>query len=39
MKNELLKELYDCFYMPPELPTQKQEVEECHQALIETLEK
>ena len=39
MKNELLKELYDCFYMPPELPTQNQEVEECHQALIETLEK
>ena len=39
MKNKLLKELYDCFYTPPELPTQKQEIEECHQALIEALEK
>ena len=35
----LLKELYDCFYTPPELPAQKQEIEECHQALIEVLEK
>ena len=35
MKNKLLKELYDCFYVPPELPAQKQEIEECHQALIE----
>ena len=24
---------YDCFYTPPELPAQKQEIEECHQAL------
>ena len=39
MKNKLLKELYDCFYIPPELPVQKQEIEECHQALIEVLEK
>ena len=39
MKNKLLKELYDCFYTPPELPAQKQEIEECHQALIEALEK
>lgn len=39
MKNKLLKELYDCFYIPPELPVQKQEIEECHQALIEALEK
>ena len=39
MKNKLLKELYDCFYAPPELPAQKQEIEECHQALIEALEK
>ena len=39
MKNKLLKELYDCFYVPPELPAQKQEIEECHQALIEALEK
>lgn len=36
---ELLKDLYDCFYTPPELSAQKQEVEECHQALIEVLEK
>ena len=39
MKNKLLKELYDCFYTPPELPAQKQEIEECHQALIGALEK
>ena len=39
MKNKLLKELYDCFYIPPELPAQKQEIEVCHQALIEALEK
>lgn len=39
MKNKLLKELYDCFYIPPEFPAQKQEVEECHQALIKALEK
>ncbi len=37
--NKLLKDLYDCFYTPPELPVQKQEIEECHQALIEALEK
>ena len=39
MKNKLLKELYDRFYAPPEFPAQKQEIEECHQALIEALEK
>ena len=39
MKNKLLKELYDCFYTPLELPAQKQEIEECHQALIEALDK
>lgn len=39
MKNKLLEELYDCFYIPPELPAPKQEIEECHQALIEQLEK
>lgn len=39
MKNELLKALYDCFYTPPELTEPKQEVEECHQALIEVLDK
>lgn len=33
MKNKLLKDLYDCFYTPPELPAQKQEIEACHQAL------
>lgn len=32
-------DLYDCFYTPPELPTQKQEIEECHRALIEALGK
>ena len=37
MKNELLKALYDCFYTPPELTPPKQEVEQCHQALIEVL--
>lgn len=39
MKNKLLKDLYDCFYISPELPAPKQEIEECHQALIERLEK
>ena len=39
MKNELLKDLYDCFYNPPELPAQKQEIEECHRALIDALDK
>lgn len=37
--NKLLKDLYDCFYTPPELLAQKKEIEECHQALIEVLEK
>ena len=37
--NKLLKDLYDCFYIPPEFPVQKQEIEECHQALIEALDK
>lgn len=35
----LLKYLYDCLYTPPEFSEQKQEVEECHQALIKALEK
>ena len=35
----LLKNLYDCFYTPPEFSEQRQEVEECHQALIKVLEK
>ena len=34
-----LKNLYDCFYTPTEFSEQKQEVEECHQALIKVLEK
>lgn len=37
--NKLLKDLYDCFYIPPELSAQKQEIEECHQALISALDK
>lgn len=37
--NKLLKDLYDCFYIPPELPAQKQEIEECHQKLINVLDK
>ena len=37
--NKLLKDLYDCFYIPPEHSAQKQEIEECHQALIGVLEK
>lgn len=39
MKNRLLKDLYDCFYIPPELPIPRQEVDECHKALVEVLEK
>ena len=39
MENKLLKDLYDCFYTPPALPPERQEVEECHQALIKALEK
>mgnify|MGYP000473662412 FL=1 len=39
MENKLLKELYDCFYVRPELDEQENEVEECHKALIVALEK
>ena len=39
MKYKLLKNLYDCFYTPPEFPTQKREIEECHQTLSEVLGK
>ena len=39
MKYKLLKDLYDCFYTPLELQAQKQEIEECHQALSEVLGK
>ena len=37
--NKLLENLYDCFYIPPELSAQKQEIEECHQTLIDALDK
>ena len=37
--NKPLKDLYDCFYIPPQFPVQKQEIEECHQALINVLDK
>lgn len=39
MENKLLKELYDYFYVRPELDEQENEVEECHKALIEVLAK
>ena len=39
MENELLKGLYDCFYTPPELSEQEDEVAECHKVLIVVLEK
>lgn len=39
MKYELLKTVYDCFYIPLELSAAKQEIEDCHQALIDRLEK
>jgi len=39
MKYKLLKDLYDCFYTPPELQAQKQEIDECHQALSDALGK
>lgn len=39
MENKLLKELYDYFYIRPELDEQENEVEECHKALIAALEK
>ena len=39
MENKLLKDLYDCFYTPPALSSERREVEECHQALIKALEK
>ena len=37
--NKLLENLYDSFYTPPEFPAQKQEIEECHQTLIDALDK
>ena len=39
MENKLLKELYDYFYVRPELDEQENEVEECHKALIKVLAK
>ena len=39
MENKLLKDLYDCFYTSPALLPERQEVEECHKALIKALEK
>ena len=39
MKYMLIKELYDCFYTPPELSVPRQEIEDCHKALIGVLEK
>lgn len=39
MKYGLLKAVYDCFYIPPGLPTAKQEIEDCHQSLIDRLDK
>ena len=39
MEPKLLKNLYDCFYTPPALLSERQEVEACHQALIKALEK
>lgn len=39
MQNKLLNYLYDCFYTPPALSAEHQEVEECHHALIKALEK
>ena len=39
MENELLKELYDCFYTRPEFSEQEEEVTACHKALIEALAK
>ena len=38
-EKKLLKRLYDCFYTPPELSEQENEVEACHKALISALEK
>ena len=39
MKYKLIKELYDCFYTPPELSAPRQEIAKCHMTLIEVLEK
>jgi len=37
--HEMLEALYDSFYTPLKMETQKQEIESCHQQLIDRLEK
>ena len=37
--NETLKALYDSFYQPLDLTAEKQEIKDCHQQLIERLDK
>ena len=37
--NRSLKDLYNCFYIPPELSAERHEVKKCHLALIRVLEK
>ena len=39
MKYMLIKELYDCFYTTLEFSVPRQEIEYCHKALTEVLEK
>ena len=39
MEKKLLRTLYDCFYIRPELDEQENEVEKCRKALIAALEK
>lgn len=39
MRNRLLKDLYDRFYISPEFSSQKLEIKECHQTLIEAMDK
>ena len=39
MKYMLIKELYDCFYTPLGFSVPRQEIEDCHKALTEVLEK
>ena len=39
MKYELVTAMSDCFSIPPELSAATQEIEDCHQALIDRLDK
>ena len=39
MELKRLENLYDYFYIPPDQTELKREIEECHQTLIERLEK